>query len=100
MRTLLLLGWLMVPVLFGAYHYGPGQEKLRLDDAARVLAEADRLATAQDWPVAAARRIRLKRAQAQMLARQLPEAEAGLDTLVDELQGDKAADPKLLAEAR
>ena len=43
MRTLVLLGWLLVPVLFGAYHYGPGQEKLRLDDVAKVLAEADRL---------------------------------------------------------
>ena len=35
MRTLVLLGWLMVPVVFGAYHYGPGQEKLRLDDVSR-----------------------------------------------------------------
>jgi precorrin-3B methylase len=49
MRTLVLLGWLMVPVIFGAYHYGPGPERLRLDDAARVLAEADRLAAAEQW---------------------------------------------------
>ena len=49
MRTLVLLGWLMVPVLFGAYHYGPGQEKLRLDDVSRVLAEADRLAAGEQW---------------------------------------------------
>ena len=34
MRRLALLGWLLLPVLAGAYHYGPGQERLRLDDAA------------------------------------------------------------------
>ncbi len=59
MRTLFLLGWLMVPVVFGAYHYGPGQDRLRLDDAARTLSEADQLAAQvrmprpsrrTDWP--------------------------------------------------
>ena len=49
MRSLVLLGWLMVPVAFGAYHYGPGQEKLRLDDVGRALPEADRLAAKEDW---------------------------------------------------
>ena len=95
MRTLVLLGWLMVPVVFGAYHYGPGQERLRLDDAAGVLAEADRLAAAEQWQAAVTRydeaqallpegrvddvrRIRLKRAKVQMFAHQLPEANAAL----------------------
>jgi hypothetical protein len=117
MRTLALFGWLMVPVLFGAYHYGPGQEKLRLDDTARVLAEADRLAAGEQWQAAAAkyeealamlpegragdaRRIRLQRAKVQMLGRQLPEANAALRELVDQLQDDKAADPELRDEAR
>src|SRR6516165_5280165 len=106
MRTLVLLGWLMVPVLFGAYHYGPGQEKLRLDDVSRVLAEADRLAGAEDWQgastkyeqaltmmpegrVAESRRIRLERAKVQMLAAQLPEASVALQELVDQLQDDQ-----------
>ena len=40
---------------FGAYHYGPGQEKLRLDDVSRMLAEADRLAAAEQWRAASAR---------------------------------------------
>jgi len=117
MRTLVLLGWLMVPVVFGAYHYGPGQEKLRLDDVARVLAEADRLAAAEQWEAASsryesalamlpegraddARRIRLQRAKVQMWARQLPEAAAALRELVDQMQDDKSADPKLRDEAR
>ena len=47
-----------------------------------------------------ARRIRLQRAKVQMLGRQLPEANAALRELVDQLQDDKAADPKLRDEAR
>ncbi len=117
MRTLVLLGWLMVPVVFGAYHYGPGQERLRLDDAARVLAEADRLAAASEWQAAVTkydeaqallpegrvddvRRIRLKRAKMQMFARQLPEANAALRDLVDQMQDDKTSNPALRDEAR
>jgi hypothetical protein len=117
MRTLVILGWLMVPVVFGAYHYGPGQEKLRLDDVARVLAEADRLAAAEQWQGAVtkydealtmlpegrldeSRRVRLQRAKVQMFANQLPEASVALQELVDQLQDDKAADPKLRDEAR
>ncbi len=117
MRTLVLLGWLMVPVLFGAYHYGPGQEKLRLDDVSRVLADADRLAAAEQWQAAStryeealallpegrvdeSRRVRLQRAKVQVFAHQLPEASAALQELVDQLQDDKAADPKLRDEAR
>src|SRR5207253_113809 len=117
MRMLVLLGWLMVPVLFGAYHYGPGQEKLRLDDVAGVLAEADRLAAGRQWEAAVsryeaaltmlpegraddARRIRLQRAKVQMFAHQLPEANAALRELVDQMQDDKSANPKLRDEAR
>jgi hypothetical protein len=117
MRTLVLLGWLIVPVVFGAYHYGPGQEKLRLDDVSRALVEADGLTMVGDWRgaaskyeqalsllpegrVAEARRIRLQRAKVQMFGHQLPEANAALRELVDQLQGDKTADPKLRDEAR
>jgi hypothetical protein len=117
MRTLVLLGWLMVPVLFGAYHYGPGQDQLRLDDVAKVVAEADRLAAGENWQQATAkyqealallpegraddsRRIRLRRAKVQMFAQQLPEANVALRELVDQLEDDKNADPKLRDEAR
>jgi hypothetical protein len=117
MRTLLLVGWLLVPVLGAAWHYGPGQEQLRLDDTAKVLAEADRHAAAKQWTDAAdkydqalqllppnrtadSRRIRLERSKAQMLARQLPQAHEDLKSLVDEMKDDKSAEPKVLAEAR
>jgi hypothetical protein len=107
----------MVPVVVGAWHYGPGQERMRLDDAAGVLAQADRHAAAEEWSLAAekydealrllppgladeARRIRLERAKAQMLARKLPAAHEDLKLLVEEMKDDPAADAKVLAEAR
>jgi hypothetical protein len=117
MRTFVLLGWLIIPVVAGAYHYGPGQEKLRLDDVSRVLADADRLAAEQDWQAASARyeqavallpagriadarRIRLQRAKVQMFSHQLPEANAALRDLVDQIEDDKTAEPQLRDEAR
>jgi hypothetical protein len=117
MRTFGLLAWLMVPVLVGAYHYGPGQEKLRLDDVSRLLAEADALATGEHWSDASsryeqalgllpagrvdeARRIRLQRAKVQMQNRQLPEASLALKELVSQLEADSSADVKLRDDAR
>jgi hypothetical protein len=117
MRMLLLVGWLLVPVGVGIWHYGPGQEKVQLDAVADVLARADRHAAAGEWAeavreydealkmlpegkVAAARRIRLERAKAQMLAHQLPGACEDLKNLVEELKDDPNVVPGLLAEAR
>jgi tetratricopeptide (TPR) repeat protein len=117
MRALLLTVWLLLPVLVGAWHYGPGQEKLLLDDVARILKEADQFAADGDWAdaeakyeealrllppgkVAEQRRVRLERAKAQMLARKLPVAHEELRNLVDELKDDPNTDPQLLAEAR
>jgi hypothetical protein len=117
MRTFALLGWLIVPVLVGAYHYGPGQEKLQLDDVSRILAQADRLTTQEKWSEASsqyekalallpagrvdeARRVRLQRAKVQMLDRQLPEASVALKELVDQIEADKSVDAKLRDDAR
>ena len=117
MRTLLLFGWLLVPVGFGIWHYGPGQDHVARDDASRLLAQADALAKAEDWSaavekydealkllpgdmIAEQRRVRLEKAKAQMLANGLPEAHADLKVLVEEMQGDLKADPALLADAR
>jgi hypothetical protein len=117
MRTFVLAGWLLVPLAAVAWHYGPGQDLLRLDDATHLLDKARRHAADQEWVDAAkkydealkllppekgaeARAVRVERAKAQMLARQLPEAHADLAGLVDEMTGDPAADPKVLADAR
>ena len=117
MRAVILVVWLMIPVLLGAYHYGPGQERLRLDDAAGFVAQAERHAAAQEWAEAEAayeealkllpaersaesRRLRLERAKAQMLAKKLPVANQELENLVAELRDDPVADATVLAEAR
>jgi hypothetical protein len=116
MRMLLLVGWLMLPLGVGIWHFGPGQDRVRLDEAAGLLAEAERHAAAGEWAdavekyeealkrlpadrVADVRRVRLERAKAQMLAHQLPAAHADLKTLVEELK-DGGADDVLLTEAR
>jgi hypothetical protein len=117
MRVLLLTGWLLLLVLAAAWHYGPGQDYTQLDEVAQVLARADRHAAAAEWQEAddayeealrllpgnrapEARRIRLERAKAQMLAHKLPAAHQDLKGLLDELQADPAADPRLVAHTR
>ncbi len=117
MRTVLLVGWLMVPVAVAAWHYGPGQDLLRRDDAAKALAAAGQHVAAEEWAEAVEQydealrllpgghtrqrqRIRLEKAKAQMLASQLPRAHDDLKDLVEELQGEDRADAGLLAEAR
>jgi hypothetical protein len=117
MRILIAAAWLLLlPVAF-AYHLGPGQVQETLDATAAKLAEADRLTADQRFAEAVdfydealrllpderkseSRRIRVERAKAMMLAKKLPEAHADLKVLVEELQEDPKADPKVLAEAR
>jgi hypothetical protein len=116
MRILLIVGWLMIPFGVAIWHYGPGQEREQLDAVANLLARAERSAAAGDWVsalegyeealkgmpadrVADSRRIRLLRAKAQMFARQLPAANAELETLVEELKSE-GSDVPLLTEAR
>jgi len=117
MRKVLVIIWLMLPLLGAAYHFGPGQERLAVDEATALAAEADRLAAAGAWQQAfekynqalsrlpeghkqLGRRIRLARAKVQMMIGQLPAAHDELAVLVDELAGDATAGGKLLAEAR
>ena len=117
LRILILTVWLLVPVVGYALHMGPGQDQEKLDTSATHIRAAEKAAANEDYPAAVdqydealkalpegrtaeARKIRLERAKAQMLAKQLPDAHADLRSLVDELTGDQAADPKLLADAR
>jgi hypothetical protein len=117
MRPILVFVWLMLPVGFGAYHYGPGQDQLILDDAAAELAaakenlEAGRPAEAvkhfdaalallpQDRQ-ATRREIRVERAKAQLQSAQLPAAYDDLTFLIEEMDADPLADPKVLASAK
>ncbi|MDA0588096.1 MAG: hypothetical protein O2820_01460 [Planctomycetota bacterium] len=117
MRKLLLIVWLLIPVVAGAYHYGPGQERLELDEAAALIDKAETHAKAGEHAKAAevygealdllptrmvdkAQRLRLERAKAQMLSKQLPEARGDLQTLLADLAADEKTDPKLTDEVR
>ncbi len=117
MKTLFLLSWVSLPLLFAAFHYGPGQDLLKQDAAQGFLETARACSTAGDnvgalhayeaalqqvpaeqvvkrWP------LRLEHAKTQMLVSQLPKAREGLEQLVQECQGDPRADEALRSEAR
>lgn len=117
MRKFALAIWLMLPILVGAYHYGPGQEKLKLDEATALLQQADEMAQAEQWSEAVVayenalallpkgyddvrQQVRLERAKAMMHCSELPAANSELLMLVDEMQQDDNADPQVLSEAR
>src|SRR5580765_4703255 len=115
MRVLIFLGWLTVPLAAYAYHCGPGQNQVQLERAASALQQAEQCAANSQWSEAVAkydqalaslpagktseaRRIRLERAKAQMIARKLPEAHADLKALLAELKDDP--DTSLATETR
>ncbi|MCB9891207.1 MAG: hypothetical protein H6833_06145 [Planctomycetes bacterium] len=117
MRKLLLVLWLLLPIVGWAYHEGPGQDRMQLDEVARLLDEASIHAKDEVWLLAIetyekaleelpaayvneARRIRLERDKAWMQVSKLPEAHGDLVKLVEELQGDENAESTTLAEAR
>lgn len=117
MRLLILTAWLLVPLGFYVWHMGPGQHYQAVDQAGRLIKQAQQLAAAGDHAQAAekygdalqnlpvekkadAQKLRLERAKSQMLAKQLPEAHGDLKQLIEEMQSDPQADAKLLSEAR
>ncbi|MDY3560574.1 hypothetical protein R5W23_001818 [Gemmata sp. JC673] len=118
LRVLLLTGWLLLGVGAAVAHwFGPGVDGRKLDRVALHVASAEQAVAAEDYATAVeafdqalkalpdgraaeARKLRLEKAKAQMLAQQLTEAHGDLRALVDEMAADPAADPKVLADAR
>ncbi|MFT7484715.1 MAG: hypothetical protein ACI9F9_000559 [Candidatus Paceibacteria bacterium] len=131
MRKLLLGLWLAIPVGAFAYHMGPGQDAMRLDQAQGLIVAAEQhvvsaneltvaeneLAAKGEWAAAEEafaealglltdeqvterRRLSLERAKCQMQISQLPEANAELSKLVEEMQLDPGANANLLRDAR
>ncbi len=117
MRALLILFWLCIPLLVGAYHYGPGQEQLALERVAEQIDLAKSHAADESWAEAVAtytvaldklpaghvelqRSILLERAKAHMFVSQLPEAHKMLKSLLQEQLDDPDADAELLADTR
>ncbi len=116
MRSVLLVGWLMLPIGAWAYHEGPGQDRLALEECDGLFATAHAAASEGDWKTAIAdyeaalgelpegeellsQRVRLELNKARMQARGLNEAREELLGMVESLaaEGDQ---PELLNEAR
>ncbi|MBK1881973.1 hypothetical protein JIN85_06075 [Luteolibacter pohnpeiensis] len=112
MKILFLTLWCLVPLGLVAFHYGPGQTGVALDQTATHLADAQRYANEAAWPaavdayelslaslpkerVAESREIRLELAKAKMQSSGLPEARTELEALSNELEADPKADPKV-----
>ncbi len=117
MRVTILVGWLILPLLVGAYHLGPGQDRMVLDDVADLVAQAEASVRQEQWSdakdgydealrllppdkVHEGRRLRLERAKVQMLSHKLPEAHQELKSLVDEMSQSDEANSQLGSEAR
>ncbi|MEM6672154.1 MAG: hypothetical protein AAF726_04885 [Planctomycetota bacterium] len=121
MRRFLIAAWLLLPVAAWAYHEGPGQDGLQLDQVDEALAEASAASESGDWAAAverydealqampelstpalrrAAWRIRLSAAKAKLTGSELIEARTDLADLVEELSSDDEADPRMVDEAR
>ncbi|MEM6980729.1 MAG: hypothetical protein AAF539_13795, partial [Planctomycetota bacterium] len=52
MRLFLVLCWMTIPLLAWAYHVGPGQQNLALDDASHQVKQAKRFESEQDFGAA------------------------------------------------
>ena len=117
MRYPILVFWLLLPLAAWAYHEGPGQKAVKLDEVDAQLVRAQDAIAEEDWAAAiesydealkalpenrvpTSRRLRLALNQARMMFKQLPAARKDLDQLVTEMAADAEADQALLDEAR
>lgn len=116
-RRWMFFVWLLLPLAAAAYHKGPGQEALQLDQAAERMIETDALRREGDNEgamaaleealrmlpedqVALRRRILIERAKLQLDSGLLTPAREGLTSLVGELDADPAAEASLCREAQ
>lgn len=121
MRNLLLVGWLLLPIGAWAYHEGPGQDRIALEESDSVILAAHEAAVAGDWKLAVAgykdalatlpknpesydievsQRLQLELNKARMQAAGLPEARDELESMVEQMQANDKTDPVLMRDAR
>ncbi|MEM6364471.1 MAG: hypothetical protein AAF745_08595 [Planctomycetota bacterium] len=122
MRLFLVLCWMTIPLLAWAYHVGPGQQNLALDDASYRVQQAKRFESEQDFGSAVNAygealsllqeanqsdqathqhfEVRLAMAKAQMQNKQLPEARYALQSMLDEMEDRKDLDSDLVSDTR
>lgn len=117
MKIVLLTFWLLLPLGFAAWHYGPGQTHLDQDEAQDLIKKAEAALDEKDYPeaiknwsdaigklpkeeVTLSRRLELEIAKAKMFDSKLPEAREELAELMIRLDDDSNADPALRDETR
>ncbi|MEE2642700.1 MAG: hypothetical protein VX768_18875 [Planctomycetota bacterium] len=120
MRRILIAAWCFVPVLFLGFHYGaPGKRLQTLDQVDHLVRQAKHSAGENDWEAAVdryeaalalvpkemtteSRQLLLEKCKAQMLAKQLPQAHANLQGLLDDMlaEPEEQRDRDLLIETR
>jgi hypothetical protein len=116
MRIILVTLWLLIPLGFAAFHFGPGQDHVKLDDTESLLSEARTAVADENWSNAiesyqqalsklpkeekeTSIRIQLEIAKAKMQNSRLPEAREDLAELVAQLNDDDSAPSALKEEA-
>jgi hypothetical protein len=117
MKIIIVTSWLLLPLAFAAWHFGPGQTHLKLDDAQGLISQAenalkekDYTSAIQNWEEALGklpgdeinlgRRLELRIAKVKMQNSQLPEAREDLAKLMLVLDQDENSDPALCDETR
>ena len=115
MRKLFIFIWLLIPLGAAAYHFGPGQESLKFDQAyqhidlaekhlsdkefAEAVVDFDKaISSLPSGDISIAKKLRLEKAKAQMQCSQLPEAYKNLESMLSEL--NENTEPKIRAEIK
>jgi len=115
MRKLFIFIWLLIPLGAAAYHFGPGQESLKFDQAYQHIDLAEKhlsnkefteavvdfdkaISSLPSGDISIAKKLRLEKAKAQMQCSQLPEAYKNLESMLSEL--NENTEPKIRAEIK
>jgi cell division protein FtsB len=116
MRIILVTLWLLIPLGFAAYHFGPGQDHVKLDDTENLLSDARKAVKEEDWAGAiesyqkalsklpkenkeTSGHIQIEIAKAKMQNARLPEAREDLAELMTQLNEDPSSSSALKEEA-
>ena len=118
MRKVMLFIWLVIPICWACYHYGPGQVHLKKERSAKLIAKAEALEKSGKWleaqelyekalsvlPEKDSEKekmyIKLKKARTYWNTAQIGEACTDLEALLEEAESSKNPDKKLINDIR
>ena len=115
MRIILIIAWLFVGLAGIIFHLGPGREQAKLDRLDQILRDAQHSVDTQQWGKAVeqfdlaladipaaktqqARQVILKKAKAQMMSKNLPQARQTLEQVLADARKDSTSEPFFVAE--